>query len=107
MTNPNISSHQKYTPDGLPVVTRETFRLFVELLNREQKAVISDTDATFEQLLKCENPVFYDALHALLPVYNDDEARGFVKGMQFTYEQLRRQMSAYRLDDQMIPFDRR
>ena len=88
---------QKYTPDGLPVVTEANFNALVNIL---QKGTLDERLGCLARMRE-ENPILYSAIQGII----ENEAEGYVLGV-FTaafiiYESLRRQESANKLEREL------
>ncbi len=88
---------QKYTQDWLPVVSEETYKSLLGILQRESRRTMFDSDV--EERMRHENPRLLQILDQVLQAYGNGEfADGIAFGMMFTYNLLRRQMVAYNME---------
>ncbi len=90
------------TPDGMPVISQETFATLGALVLRETKK--SPVGRDFARQLEHENPVIYHVLEQLLDSFGECEyCDGVGFGIYATYELLRRQSAANRLHKSYQP----
>ena len=94
----------KYTQDGLPVVTIETcqtYSFLVERLNLDFNTLLKE----YRERLQKENPILCEALSNLIvPLFKEDygeKAASILFGSFITYEFLRRQAEANKLEKEL------
>ena len=85
-----------HTPDGLPVITIKSLRSLAAILKREEYAY--DADALRQ--IEAENSFIYKAIERYRKSC-DAADRTFAFGMYFTYEVLRRQAAANKLENEL------
>ncbi len=96
------------TPDGLPVVSSAAYESLLDILEREVgkspeivKGYYKDFGVELERF-KNENPSIYQVLEFIQHNHGkSDYFRGFALGMYITYELLRRQAAANKLENEL------
>ena len=88
-----------YTPDGLPVVTKETVTSLAGIVQRELHSYVCD--AGMLRQIETENPLVYRIIESLKKRCDNERYRAYAFGMYFTYELLRRQSAANKLKSEV------
>lgn len=91
----------KYTEEGLPVISKETFESLATYLDRELTRG-SDFGVEVYDLLKKENPVITDVMQrALLRYPGTDFSDGVNFGVVFLYKLFKEQGASNELERQL------
>lgn len=87
----------KYTPDGLPIVSKETLTALNALAKRLDIVKFLDR-------VRNENPNLYEELEQIFSSddkYPENFVQAFTTGFGFCYESLRRQAAANKLEREL------
>jgi len=82
----------RYTSEGLPVIKDDVFARMIDKLK-------NGLDDDLAGNLRTDNPKIFDLMKTMFELYNGNSfARGCLAGTMFTYELLRRQSAANKLE---------